>query len=336
MLRILLIAAVLVGVLFVVANAHAQDTTGTISGRIYYTNQPQATCVQANILIIPYEAVQPLAFSDALAQYGVDHGCDGDFSVEGVAAGDYLVAVDMNPDLLPSDYDNEVRLLMSNTAFAFPAKRVTLHAGAQVVVDIPLTVPDEWLTPVPTPACATGATSSISGLVTLIGPPPYGGYLTQLAWVPTYVPQPIHFNPAANLHNQITADPSGQYHMPCLIAGEYFVILSEDARMVAPIPEYVRFISSSDGVTSFPALRVRVDEGQSATGIDFIITFSTPEPINDLTPTATPTPSIGFPDVGSGSQRASNGLATAMIGALLSSVALLAGCLAVRYRQTRQ
>lgn len=196
----------------------------------------------------------------------------------------------------------------------------------------------------PTPPCPPSATASISGQVTLVGAPPYDGYTTSLLWIPTYVEQPIHLSPNL-LTYQVETDPAGRYDIPCLIGGEYFVILSEEARILDPTVEYVRFISSRDGISSLPALRVRVEDGQSVTEVGFSITFATSEPTGEVPSTATPTPvqhtegpqpydDVSLPPTGSGAGQAVHDRQVILLTAMLCGFALACG-LGARYLRHR-
>lgn len=324
----LLMAALLVGCLLLgTGSANAQKSTGTISGRIYYTNQPNATCVQADTYIVPASVPQPVA-AEAYQHYFAHNACDGHFSVAGLASGDYLIAVYANPDLLPSGFDEEV-VFASPLSVGMKAKRLTLGAGEQVTIDIPLTVPPEWLTPAPTPSCASGSTASISGTVTLTGQPPYAGYATTISWLPADAPQPI--NPNLYLSSQVDASDAGAFLIRCLAAGEYFLLLGRDTEFEQPLPDRVQLQIGSD-VFYEQARRVRVGDGDAVTGIDFTIVFPTPSLAVDYFPT--PTPRTGLPIAGTGSGELSpNGLALGLAAVL--GLALVGVGAAVLHKRSR-
>lgn len=142
-------------------------------------------------------------------------------------------------------------------------------------------------TPAPTPRCPAAATASISGRVELVGPEPYGGYITSVAWLPADVPQPIQIG--FYFGNSVAAGSEGRYVIPCLDEGAYFVLIGRNTHFVVEPPDTVR-VRFGEETASLQARRVFVGEGEAITGIDFSITFPTPGPIIDHFPTWTPTP----------------------------------------------
>lgn len=245
-MRFLILAAALLA-LVLTSSASAQEETGSISGRIYYTNQPDAFCVSRLMFIVPADVAQPIPFDNLESPYYVEVPCDGNYSMSGLAAGDYLIAYEAYAGFLDG-FDEELLVHWRGGNQIFPAKRVSLAAGQDLVVDIPITVEIE-----PTPD-RTGP--GLHGRVIAVGQEqPVMAF--DLMLVPADVEQPVtHIEQYA-----VGTDTSGRFDVGGLEDGDYLLAFFQQGyQLLTEMPETVTY--EFDGaVHTLPAMRITVVDG---------------------------------------------------------------------------
>ena len=130
---------------------------------------------------------------------------------------------------------------------------------------------------------AQEATGSISGRIVFEGE--HRGLLGLLI-VSADDPQPIDDQRFTELYVEV--DGQGNFSIPGLADGDYFLVLVPGLTPAEPLPEGVDFFDSSfDLVHTLPALRVTVAGGEAVTGVEI--------PIMRLFATPTPLPPPGLP-----------------------------------------
>lgn len=314
-MRFLFVAGALLAALTL--GAVSAQETGTIHGRIYYVDHPDVPCgIFGLMFIVPADEPQPIEFTNFESPFFVEVACDGTFSRSGLAAGDYLVAYDAAPGFL-GGFDEQL-LVHWRGVQVFPAKRVTLEPGQDLVVDIAIPVPTPEPTPVPAP-------NSISGRVYHEG---CDQCLDQfrLLVVTTDAPQPYTYASPSHLDAiSVSTDGHGYYTSFALADGEYFVVLAAPGvELSSEVSDHFQLqaMPTSTQVLELPAIRATISQGQGVTGIDFVI--APPPLIGDAFPP--PTPWIHLPAVGSaGTTSTSFGVLVFAIGALAVSGVFLLG-----------
>ena len=323
-MRFLIVAGVFVAALAL--GAVSAQETGTIRGRIYYIDHPDVPCgIFGLMFIVPAEEPQPIDFTNFESPFFVDVLCDGTYSRSGLAPGDYLVAYDAAPGFLDG-FDDQLLVHWRGTQI-FPAKRVTLEPGQDLVVDIAIPVPTPEPTPVPAPNSISGRVYLVEGCDTCLGQ-------YSLLVLPSDVPQPLHYQTPAHMEGVlVVTDGHGNYTSFALADDEYFVVLLSTRRLSSPVDDYVAVTLGTGDPISYPARRVTIANGMGITGIDFVP--ATPTPIADGPPpqTVSATPSSPrLPNTGGRALQNASGMFVASATLLAAALALGGAALLARRR----
>ena len=240
-----LLAIVLASVALAVlvnSTAHAQEPTGSISGRVFYQGiQPEFLHLEA-VVLVPVETTQPISVQTLTDQFMVALEDDGRFAFTDLAAGSYLLGLfrTENPDYIQV-LDRFITVREDRGGGGrlerVPAVEISLRAGEQLIFDIPIVLPDFAATPQPTYVPRYSGT--ISGRITATGPTPGGQF--SIALYPADAPQPI--NPDDNSAGVIyeLSGAHADYTFLDIDDGEYFLRPEIDPLLIGPNSELVNF-----------------------------------------------------------------------------------------------
>ena len=288
-----------------IGQAAAQEPSGTITGHIYQSDQPDGFYL-ALILVVPADTPQPIPVEKVREKYEYSSDNEGWFTISGLADGDYLVGFwPVNPDSVP--YMQE-RILFrdGDTTRSRPAMSVTIARGETVVLDVPIAnLSRPVLQPLSPPVTARGA--SVSGtFVTDRGPVSQGS----IVLVPVDAPRPIDFTTWGDAPYTTDLGAGGRFTFTSIEDGVYLLLVpatvfgSEqltdrfEARLApeGAVPadlslEEVPVRAIGDNVETWAAVRISVVDGRDIKGIELKVTLPTPELPGSG-------PGIAFPDTG--------------------------------------
>lgn len=329
----------LLGVVLI-AQAAAQEPSGTITGHIYQADHPDGFYL-ALILVVPADTPQPIPVEKVQEKYEYSSDNEGWFTISGLADGDYLVGFwPVNPDSVP--YMQE-RILFrdGDTTRSRPAMGVTIAGGETVVLDVPVANQSRpVLQPLSPPVTAKGA--SVSGtLVSATGPISN----TRIWLIPADADRPIDLDTYGDAPYTTQVGDDGRFKFSSIADGEYLLLVPRnlpegelaadriEARLApegsAPTPislEEVQVIVVGSEAFRLAALRISVVDGRDVSGIELKITFPTP---------ALPGggPGVTFPDTG-GPGGGGSGYPLYAIAFAIAAAGLIA-TLALRLRSRR-
>ena len=314
-LTIVIVAAAVLGAA-VLSVAHAQEGTGSISGRIVFEGNHRGVL---GLLLVSADDPQPID-DQRFTELYIEVDGQGNFSVSGLAAGDYFLVLlsGLTPaEPLPEGVDFLDSIF--GLIHTLPALRVTVVGGEAVTgIEIPIMRLDATPTPLPPP----GLPGSISGHITIEGFPE-ALFSESVGVVPSDVPQPI----SRGLPQYFSVDAQNNFVVTGLEGDEYFLLIGGGPLydLVEPPGEDVLFIppegiGPADGTFRVPGLRITLPDGGAVTGLEIIVTRAG---------------LLGGPITGAGPSVADG--ATGRIAAGLAVVAalLLAGGVALRARSRR-
>ncbi len=304
--------ALVASALLLPAVAHAQEATGSISGRIVFEGEHRGLL---GLLIVSADDPQPIddqRFSELLVE--VDNL--GNFSVSGLADGDYFLV--LVPWLTPAEPLPEGVDFLDSTfdlIHTLPALRITV-AGSEAVtgVEIPIMRLDATPTPLPPP----GLPGSISGHIT-VEELPEAPFNEPVSVVPVDVPQPI---PRDQLQ-YFNVDLQNNFVVTGLEGGEYFLLFGGGPLydLVEPPGEDVLVQRSGDEIFTVPGLRINLPDGGAVTGLEIIVTRAG---------------LVGGPSTGAGPGGADGATGRIAVGLAVAAALLLAAGVALRVRGSRR
>ncbi len=189
----------------------------------------------------------------------------------------------------------------------------------------PATTPEATTTPEPIPTF-TFPTGSISGRIVVQGQPERTQGFSLLV-VPTSAPQPL--DNFGIFKFTVSTDASGNFTAYELRNGEYLIVPQvQGASILTSLPDSVTYQNpETDEISSMPAFRVTVANGEAVTGIEIVVVFPTPQPIIDDFGEA---PAAGLPRTGVGGD--TSGSVGAYLGAGVAAAAVLVLASGVAWR----
>ena len=317
----------------------AQEDRGEIAGHIEYdrlTDSGTNRGFEGPVIIVPAGIEQPITFADA-AQYFVDDfdPPTGNFSMPGLAAGEYLIGLAVNPDYVPSF--TEMVVILDNrgedlgvrpSTTGFPAMRISVGRD-QVLSDVVITInlpvfPTSE--PITTLEGLRPGTGSISGRVYAIGCESCQGNYRVLV-VPAELDHPLEMDMSLPWHDfAMSTDSHGYYLVTDMAPGDYLVGLSvPNPDLTEDLSDEIAGIRGDGSERNLPAKRIHLDEGEALTGIDFV------QEARGQTQDV-----LGAPAADSGSDQSWNAIAAYVgVGVAVLIVLFLAAGVANRVRKDR-
>lgn len=309
-LAIVIIAAALFGAA-VLSVAHAQEGTGSISGRIVFEGEHRGLL---GLFFVPGDTPQPVE-DQLFLSFLIEVDGEGNFSVSGLADGDYLLVL---PPWLTAakPLPESIRVLdLFGELRTLPALRVTVAGGEAVTgVEIPIMRLDATPTPLPPP----GLPGSISGHITLEGFPGFR-FSEGASVVSADVPQPIPLD----LLQDFGVDDQNNFVVTGLEGGEYFLLVGGALfELVDPPGEDVDLLISEGLVFTTLGLRITLPDGGAVTGLEIVIDR------RDST--------LGGPTTGAGPSGANGVTDRIAAGLAVAAALLLVAGVALRTRDSRR
>ena len=303
--------ALVASALLLPAVAHAQEPTGSISGQIVFKGEHRGLL---GLFFVPGDTPQPVE-DQLFLSFLIDVDGEGNFSVSGLADGDYLLVL---PPWLTAakPLPESIRVLdLFGELRTLPALRVTVAGGEAVTgVEIPIMRLDATPTPLPPP----GLPGSISGHITLEGFPGFR-FSEGASVVSADVPQPIPID----LLQDFGVDGQNNFVVTGLEGGEYFLLVGGALfELVDPPGEDVDLLISEDlGVFTALGLRITLPDGGAVTGLEIVI--------------ARRDSNLGGPSTGAGPGGAGGATGRIAAGLAVPATLLLVGGVALRRRGRR-
>jgi hypothetical protein len=272
--------------------AYSQEDRGEIAGTITFSDRPGVRFHNL-IVVIPASAPQPI---QATVNSGILHVTDdeGTFRIGDLPPGDYLVGFETNPDFVPQLTERiEVEFHLNEEAahsheeapadgrgesvrFIFPATKVTVvGSGESEVANADVTIHMPPLMEVPARVelpLLPGGQGSISGRIYHQDCDACEDQFAALV-IPADLGRDINLSRLSpDSAYRFLTDRKGRFEIVNLRAGDYLVapVLPESILEGNEFDE-LRALDEAGKTVGLSARQVRVTDGESVTGIDFMI-----------------------------------------------------------------